>query len=366
MLLDVWKIMRNYRLDNIKILMVFFVVFGHLIEPLMLQIPVIKTVWMWIYIFHMPVFVMAAGMFSKAYYSHNFLHKQKKTILVPFFIFTVGYELFHFLLNGKASDYGVHFQPYWILWFLLSLYIWRLTLPLVLKLKFPILTTICMAILAGYIDPIGRFMGISRTLYFFPFFIFGHTVLPKVLSFVHSLNQSVFFQSRYLPRYLPRYFLWGAVLISIFITVNLQDFSHGWLLGSHAYTYIVGDVWYAGLYRLGLYILSFFLSLVIICLVPNKKLGVTAKGKNSLYVYLWHGFIVKALIAVGLIGMIGLLPVYLALSVFFLIAAGLTFILSLNLVGAKTEQYLLGPVKVYLQRNTPKAFASRPESRAKD
>ncbi len=324
-------------LDNIKISMVFFVVFGHLIEPLMLQNSTIKTVWVWIYIFHMPVFVMVAGMLSKAKYGYEFLLKQQKTILVPFLVFTIGYELFHFFLTGKVSGYGVHFQPYWILWFLISLFVWRLTLPIVLKLKFPILITICVALLAGYIDPIGRFMGISRTLYFLPFFIFGHTELPKFLSFMHTLNPS-------------KFLLWGALVLSIFVTVNLQNFSHSWVLGSHAYKYVVGDVWYAGAYRLGLYMLSFFLSLTIIGLIPDKKLGVTSRGGNSLYIYVWHGFFVKGLIAVGLVGMIGSLPVYVSLWIFFLVAAGLTFVLSLEFVKERTEQYFLYPIKAYLMQ----------------
>ncbi len=334
---------RNYRLDNIKILMVFFVVFGHLIEPLILQNQIIKTIWVWIYTFHMPVFVMVAGMLSKAEYGHDFLLKQTKTIFVPFVIFTIGYEVFHLLLNGTISNYGINFQPYWILWFLFSLFVWRLTLPLVLKFRHPIVIAIFISLLAGYIDPIGRTMGISRTLYFFPFFIFGHIILPKFLVFIENIT---------LPKYLFRCLLWCGLAISMVAVLNLQSFSHKWVLGSHAYIFVGSDVWYVGVYRLGLYGLSFFVSLIVIGLIPYRKLRLTSKGKNSLYIYLWHGFVVKALIAVGLMNVIGALPTYVSLLVLFLMSIGLTFILSLNFLGALTEQYLFNPIR----NNLPKGI----------
>lgn len=327
--------MRNYALDNIKIFMIFFVVFGHLIEPLIAQIPAAKIIWVWIYSFHMPVFVMVAGMLSKAVYGPAFFIKLVKTILVPLFVFTIGYEIFHFFLIGALSNYALHFQPYWLLWFLLSLFIWRAGLPIFLKLPFPTLLAILVAIAAGYIDPIGRDFGISRTLYFFPFFIFGHTLLPRFLAYVHTHARA-------------KYLFGGGLILSLCIAVSLQGISDKWMLGSHSYKSMGYDFWIAGLYRFVLYAFSFCISLVIIGLIPNKKISLSAKGNASLYIYIWHGFFIKALIAIGFIEILEHAPLYISFSVFLLLSLILVFGLSSNVVKRFTEKYLLNPIKTRL------------------
>ncbi len=324
--------MRNPAIDNIKIFMIFFVVFGHLIEPLIAQSLTIKTVWVWIYSFHMPVFIMGAGLFSKAEYWDGFLLKQVSTIIVPLIVFIIIYELMHLGLTGQTSNYAVHVQPYWILWFLLSMFFWRLLLPIILKLKFPITVTICVSMIAGYIDSIGMGWGLSRTLYFFPFFCFGHTILPKYLEYIRRGSIS-------------KYVLWAGLFLSVIIITALPNLPHNWVLGSKSYSLSGYDSWYAGAYRLGWYAFSFSVSLLIIGLIPNKEFRITPMGRNSLYIYLWHGIFVKIFIAAGLISFVGTGGVFIALFAFLLLAIALVYILSLDIIQKTTDKYLFGPFR---------------------
>lgn len=315
--------------------MIFFVIFGHLIEPLIADNPQMKIIWIWIYTFHMPVFVMVAGLLSKSEYRPEFWRKLTKSIIVPFAVFTLIYEIFHVIMFFKPSQYGQHFQPYWLLWFLLSLFIWRALLPLILKLKYPILITVAISILAGYFEPIGRGFGLSRTLYFFPFFLLGHTLLPK---FIHRIQNNTF----------PKIILWAGFILSLFIAFNMQDVSEKWMLGSQSYTAIGFDTPLAGLIRLAIYVLSALLSLIIFGLVPNKEFSFTARGNNSLYIYIWHGFFVKTLLSGGLIILIGKLSFYPALGVFVALTGALLYILSSDRFNIFTQRYLLKPITKYL------------------
>ena len=51
--------MRNYRMDNIRCILIFLVVFGHMLT----WIPKADTPYRIIYLFHMPAFLFLTGYF---------------------------------------------------------------------------------------------------------------------------------------------------------------------------------------------------------------------------------------------------------------------------------------------------------------
>ena len=53
---------RDYRFDNIKCIMIFFVVLGHFLELFSGNIS--KAIYIFIYTFHMPVFIFITGYFG--------------------------------------------------------------------------------------------------------------------------------------------------------------------------------------------------------------------------------------------------------------------------------------------------------------
>ena len=50
--------------DYLKFFLIFFVVFGHMIEKY-IENPVMRAIYFFIYSFHMPVFIFISGMFAK-------------------------------------------------------------------------------------------------------------------------------------------------------------------------------------------------------------------------------------------------------------------------------------------------------------
>ena len=61
------KTARDSFFDNAKFILIFFVVLGHLIEPYAPTVPFYKTLFVFIYFFHMPAFVLISGYFSKKF-----------------------------------------------------------------------------------------------------------------------------------------------------------------------------------------------------------------------------------------------------------------------------------------------------------
>ncbi len=56
---------RNAYFDNAKFVLIFLVVFGHMISPYRTDSSGMLSIYHFIFIFHMPVFILLAGYFSK-------------------------------------------------------------------------------------------------------------------------------------------------------------------------------------------------------------------------------------------------------------------------------------------------------------
>lgn len=301
-----------------------------MIEPLITENKLIKSVYLSIYSFHMPVFIIISGMLTKIDLSDDWKSKLTRTILIPLITFTVLYELFNVITEGEFSDYTKNLRPYWILWYLFSLYLWKLMLPFFLKNRYPVFLAIALSILSGYISSIGLFFSLSRTFYFFSFFIIGYKLTPLVLAHVHLLKFS-------------KLLFFGVLALNFIIFSIYSDLPHQWLWGSHSYAELGNNDWSGGVIRLALFGVSILTAMSVLFLIPNKKWLITDKGKNSLYVYLWHGFFVKILISAGLISYFKQMPSIIALISLFVFALIISLILSTNIVSRATHRYIFSP-----------------------
>jgi len=323
--------MRNHFIDNAKYILVFMVVFGHMIEPILHESSAIKVVYLSIYSFHIPAFVLISGALSKSDITSGQFSKMIKSILVPFFVFTVLYEIFNLVTEGDISHATKDLAPYWLLWFLYSLFTWRLLLPIFLSFRYPIFTSICLSISAGYLDSIGYSLGLSRTLYFLPFFIIGYKLRPKLIEQRKAINISAIA-------------LVSILVANLAIFLYLQDMQQQWLYGSYSFSRLNDYGIFAGAKRLLIYAASFITAIAVLQLIPDREMRISQKGKNSLHVYVWHGFFVKALSSAGLIAAIGQFPALSSLLILFILSVLLTVLLSSNPIANGTQNFLIAPI----------------------
>ncbi len=309
--------------------MIFFVVFGHLIEPITNTNEVTKTIYMFIYSFHMPIFIILAGALTKLDISEKRISKTIGTLMVPFLVFTILYEAFNIISTGSISHYTLNWQPYWILWFLFSLFVWKLTLPIILQFKFPLSISIVISLYAGYIGDVGYFLGVSRTLYFFPFFIVGYKLGPALLS------------NKYLTA-IPKSLYFAIICFNAAVFWLFNDWPQQWLYGSMSYEKLSSVEWYSFVIRTMFYSISFISSIAILMIMSNKKSVLSTRGKNSLFVYVWHVFFIKTAVYFGLIKLLSDVS---SLFVLFISAMIITFLLSSAFVANLTNKILLAPVQ---------------------
>ena len=238
---------------NLKLLLIFLVVYGHLIEP-KLSDPALYRVYRLIYLFHIPLFAFVSGLFLKD--SAGCLRQLGR--MLPMYL---GCQAIAVAL-GKAAWH----TPWWVLWYLLSLCGWLLLSALFLRWnrgKWWILAvSVFAACLAGRIPWVGRPFSLSRTIVFFPWFWLGVILKPDI------------------PWHRLRLPALGVLLLPV------PDISASLL-------YQAGPC--DPLLRLRCYGYALALSVLVLSWCPRRRFPWTRAGADTLPAYLIHAPLVRLL-----------------------------------------------------------------------
>ncbi|TCJ01163.1 acyltransferase family protein [Cytobacillus praedii] len=272
---------RDFYFDNAKFILIFFVVFGHFLRSYIGESETIYTIYKVIYTFHMPAFILVSGYFAKGFQKKGYLPKIAKKLILPYIIFQLIYSIFYYFLYDK-SDFQVDpLTPHWSLWFLISLFFWNLLLPLFAKYKavYSLSAALLIGLAVGYLDSIANYLSLSRTFVFFPLFLLGYFMKKE------------HFYSLLKPKFKVAAFCILAVVFTGFYL--FPEINYEWLLGSKPYSELDVTSLTAIFTRLGFYLLSLIMVFTFFTLVPRKQYFFTSLGKNTLYVYLLHGFFIR-------------------------------------------------------------------------
>ena len=160
---------RDSFFDNFRAILIFLVVFCHLVSPLA-KFFSIKFIYRLCYIFHMPAMLFISGFFFKSSVKDGKLVKDK--IFNHALLYLVFQVIFTITNGAKFSLYQSQFG----LWYIQVLIIYCLIVPILDRLN----PTICIALcfLAGLGIGVDRTAGhiasLSRAVVFLPFFMIGY------------------------------------------------------------------------------------------------------------------------------------------------------------------------------------------------
>lgn len=324
---------RNAYFDNAKLLLIFLVVFGHMIQPFEGGSQGVNTLYMWIYTFSMPAFIFLAGFFAKGSGNKKHIMNLAKKLLLPYVIFQLLYSGYY-LFIGKTNWQTSIFEPHWSLWFLFSLFSWHILLTWFKKLpaSASIAVAILLGVMTGYINDIGHVFSLSRTFAFFPFFLTGYWVTTDKLMLIKSNKLKV-----------TSIFVMAAVAGGIYIA---PDFNSGWLLASKSY-YDLGSPIYGGFSRLLVYTTSTMMAISVLTWVPTARNRLTYLGTRTLYVYLLHGFFIQFFREAGLFSVNNVLDI-IGLSI---ISVSIVFVLSCNPVIFMWRPFIEARFSIFQKRS---------------
>jgi fucose 4-O-acetylase-like acetyltransferase len=317
---------RDYYFDNVKFILILFVVFGHLLWSYNENNHLISTVYKEIYTFHMPAFILVSGYFSKGFNKKGYIPKIAKKLILPYLIFQVIYSIFYYFQHHKSTFEVNPFDPHWSLWFLISLFFWNILLIIFTKLKAPVSISIALTVgmLIGYVDWASDFLSLLRTFVFFPLFLIGYYLKKEHIYMLLQQKIKILSLAMILIVFAGLYFLPG-----------IQE---DWLLGSKPYDKLgAAASGIAMLKRLGIYLLNFAMVLSFLAMIPQKRYFFTNLGKNTLYVYLLHGFFVRVFRDSNLQDYFSPTTGFLLLAG---LALGLTLLLSSKVITSITQPFI--------------------------
>src|SRR5665648_805103 len=221
---------RNYLFDNLKVLLIVLVVLGHALKNIDNDI-VLRSIYILIFMFHMPLFIFISGYFSKNV--DKCRNNAVKQLLIPFIVFNIIW--YASVGNFKFPLYSAG----WTLWYILSLFFWRFFLKNIIKIKWILGLSIVLGLLVGIVDKYGSVLSFSIANYNLLDYKFLYMAQPY-----ESTGLGV---------------VQGILLRAIF------------------------------------YLLAIAMSSFVINLVPRRKLAFSKLGASTMVIYLGHIYMLKFL-----------------------------------------------------------------------
>lgn len=267
--------------DNAKILLMVFVVLGHVL-PIDLNSKANIATYEWIFSFHMPLFVFISGYFTRLSSKIKFWNSICN-FAETLFVFTLIHVTSSFIQGKSINVYQILIIPRWTLWYLLCLIWWRLLLyftPTSIRNNYTVLIlfSIILCLAGGWI-PIDSQLSFQRTFAFFPYFIVGYIAGNNNLEI--KVKKGKFFILFFLIFIGFLYFIIPKTIISA-LYQNICFFRGP--LSSPFINFVLRVAW------------LFFASVMSYCflsIVPQKEYRWTHFGQLTLFIYMYHSVILS-------------------------------------------------------------------------
>lgn len=290
---------RNYAFDNLKGLLVFLVVFGHLIQFTRGKAePIVGYTYTGIYLFHMPLFVFISGYFSK---KNN--PKRLIELFLIYALWQVGITPLFLSLTTDVSYFDVVesvFNPTNHHWYLFSLILWRILTPYLAKIKgiiplsFIVGAFIGLSPLLAQLSPATKDASIfsfARTIGFFPFFLMGY---------FFKANQVEQVRKKIKPWVGAGCFLTLIIVGAYFLNSQIDLLIKPQMINKILFmregfaAFLNDPVQGIGL-RVVCYLLQIGFVFLALSFVSQRKTILSTIGQNSFFIFISHGMFILAL-----------------------------------------------------------------------
>lgn len=287
---NVLKTERSQKWDILRFFLIFTVVLGHAADNYTGAHEHIRSLFFFIYIFHMPVFIFVSGLFAKKNIQKKRFDKLFGYITV--YIVLKIYVYLIKLLAGKDPELNFLVEggaP----WFMLALFAFNLITIAVRKLP-PVAVfsvSIVLACVIGYFNDVRDFLAFARIVVYYPFFYLGYCIDRNMLEeFCENKSRKI---------------ISAIILVATAVTVFVMGDEIYWLryllTGRNPYYISIGDgnpvkttpeinENLGFVFRLLYFAAVIIIGLSLIIIIPKKTpYGICAKlGQRTLSVYGFH------------------------------------------------------------------------------
>lgn len=167
---------RDGSLDTLKFILIFFVALCHSLEPFRYSHYSVAAFYSVVYSFHMPMFVMLSGYFSKHLTFDKLKHGVPK-LLETYIVMCLVSMIFVYNKNELKA-------PMLSEWYVLSLVFWRICVTVVNYLRLKKTLVISLSFLGAFsafilLGDHSYILSSMRTMSFLPYFFIGFFMTPK-------------------------------------------------------------------------------------------------------------------------------------------------------------------------------------------
>lgn len=236
------------------------------------------------------LFMLQCFFFISAYFQSKSKTPRKKRILnlLKTYLLWQTIITIYYAFVLQIIDFNLNYLiPRYTLWFLITMIFYNMSEWILEKVSYKIMITISIIIglVVGFIPIIGSTLSLSRTFVFFPFYVLGY--------YAKDLNLLSKIKTKQVKTI--------TIILSIIILIVILNYnsilSIKILKGKYSYFDIDNvNIILACEERLLFYIVSIIVSIAFLNLVPKKESMLATLGRNTLYIYLTQGMILKTFV----------------------------------------------------------------------
>ncbi len=263
--------------DNAKFILMCFVVLGHFINYTDFQSTLLRWLWVFIYLFHMPAFLFLSGLFSK-----KTIDERRFDKMLPYLFLYFTMEILQFIVfsivNGTPFSFSL-FADAGVPWYALVLFWCYLATSFIKSFRpgYTLAFAIALGILAGYSN-LGDFLSGMRFFTFFPFFLAGYYIPVEKFS-------------DWLKKKTVRIGAGACLLAGLLLCFLYKDRLYAlrdFLKGRSSYAASMELLPYGGIYRGLYYAAAFILVISFIAVMPDVKCRISMWGQRTVQVLVLH------------------------------------------------------------------------------
>lgn len=280
---------RDYWYDNAKAILITAVVVGHLANGIFsTSTPWVVALQKFIYVFHMPAFMIISGRFAKKRIDRGDWVTVINKLIVPYVVLQTLMLLLYSVMDYASTSSFSYFKPLFGLWYFFTIAAYSLISPYIVKFKWALPLSLIVGLGVGFL-PHTFYGGFHRIFCFYPFFLFGYYTYGSSFSFCKKIWFRI---------------ISVAVIIAtgLFVLKYNKEVSFELLCMNKVYSFIADDVdtsiMGAFLMNVGRYAVGFLFFFFILGVTPSKKTFFSYIGTYSSYVYALHLFFIVFLRAV--------------------------------------------------------------------
>ena len=276
---------RIRRWDNVKGALIVLVVLGHTLDIFTNDSEDARSLFFFIYIFHMPLFIFVSGLFSKRCVRER-NYKKAIPFLVLYFFIKILRCISIMIAKGQffIELLGDDGAPWYCL-FIFFAYLITMGIQSADK-KYVLICSVVLACFAGYDVSIGDELVLSRLIVFYPFFYMGYCLEAKDLERIFS--EKIF-------RVIAAVSLVAVGVIVFALGDEIYEL-RPLLTGRNPFKKLdVEYIDYGALLRFFYYFVVIFIGACFIAVIPEKSKILTFLGNRSLQIYGLHFTVLQLL-----------------------------------------------------------------------